>query len=183
MTDEQDDLSNDVPIESLKSDLEMQQRRYRQMRGSEAVTSDFLLGEMIGTVLPFMRDVVGYVERLEDHAEWASYNIEALNQTVSGGDDEQSSQLAQADAARFRAFFQAVLEEAEAATPSEADASKVQEKIKQAKAMLELVEEITLEPEEPEDDDDAGESDGQEQPSAAVPALASAPEEQPRTDE
>lgn len=153
-----DDQLDNPPIASFIGDIDLQIGRLRRIAaGTTQVTPDLVLQELHATVLPLLKDVLPYIDRLEDHAEWASNTLEYLTEAVSG-DTAESSQLARADALKFQQLLAANLADTELDAQEAAPGSKAAERAASRKArLLELqavVEEITLEPEDSEGSDE-----------------------------
>lgn len=194
---------DDSSVMALSEDIDRQVRRLRNVAANpDQVTPAFLLGEMYGTLLPLLKDVLPYIARVEDHAGWATENLEQLGQIVAGG-DEDSSQLAPSDAEKIKAVLTAIEQEARsrlalsAPTGDRPDADehgRAQARLWALQEVITLVDDITLSPTEEdegdsdEDDSDEGDSgDNHTEPAPAPeppPAAAAEPDPtKPRAEE
>lgn len=176
---------DDSSVTTLTEAIDLQIRRLRNIATGDPISPQFLLGELYGTVLPLLRDVLPYIERNEEHAAWASETLEHLSMIVSGGED--SSQLSPADAEKIKAFLLAIEREATAdlerfgPTGVRADADdygRADARLRAVREVVALVDEITIEPEDP-DDDDAEESE----PDVSEPQNGAGDPEALRTEE
>jgi len=147
MTDE-----DQVTVEALKSDIATQVKKLRTIcnrveTGEHEMTAVEVMKELYVNLLPLVGDTLSVIGRLEDHAAWASEEIVAL------GGGEGSSQLTTEDAERLSAFLRWSIEDLGARTGSKGEgefSEAFKERAAEAQALLELVDDITLEGEGPE---------------------------------
>ena len=140
-----------LSVEALTSDVATQVKKLRTIctrveSGEHQLASVEVMKELYVTVLPLVGDMLTIIGRLEDHAEWASEEIVKL-----GGGEQ--SQLDAEDASRLSAFLRWSIEDIEArAEGGEVRVEKeaLVERAQEAKELLELIDEITLEAEAPE---------------------------------
>lgn len=96
-----------------------------------------------------LMDHIGHTKGLEEHASWASDQIDNLGSAL--GDDDRASQLDQADAAKYQTFFAAIIPHLDDRIGAENESAPLE----QLKALREgadelkaLTDEITLSDEE-----------------------------------
>lgn len=147
-TDEE--IDDGPPLETLRNDFTLCIRKLRtKAQKAEDLTAKELLVELYGNVLPMMLDLVSYVERLEDHAAWASEEISNLSDMVDGS-DEQSSQLAPVDADRYLAFLHEAVADLDAQLadrdPESEHAKALGQKKERALALISTTNDVRLEP-------------------------------------
>lgn len=143
--------------EHLMSQVQIAIRRYETMQKSPKLDASLVLAEMAGTVLPILGDTLAVVVALEEHASWASEELERMSAQGT------RSQLLPEDAMKFRNFIEAVvtmseesLKNVEAGTPHAAALAMV---VREGRELVELVDEITVDPDavepgEPEEEEE-----------------------------
>ena len=153
-------------LHGLKRDIEGQMRRMKKLiEADTSPTGEDVLRTIYDTVLPLMLDHVGFTDRLEQHAEWASDEIENL------GGGEVSSRLTKEDAGRYRDYIAAVLRVCDAslaAAPEESEQATQLKILRESSLELQqLTDDIEL-----LDDNYSGAVDGSAQD--AAPEIAPA---------
>lgn len=129
---------DEITLEALRQELKNQSRRLKRLADAGDVDAVAVLRELYGTALSLQGDFVEVLDRLEQHAEWASSEIDALR-----GSGELASQLIPEDADKIAGFvsraIDSVLRDDQL---SETDKQELEE---QGRQVLELVAEVRLE--------------------------------------
>lgn len=160
-------------LAELGQQIVADQRRIAQMQNP---SSSQLATEMSGTVLAYVRDLTGYVARLE-HAIGGNFN--AVFSMIAEGppraedDEETGTQFDEADAAKFADFITgtkvlcAAIKDSAGTSPEVR--AQVEKMLATADELLALIDETTLVDED--EDGEAGESEAQpaQMPGGATP--------------
>lgn len=137
-------------LEQMGQALVQDQRRIATMQNP---TNAALATEVSGTVLAYVRDLIGYVARFEQSVV-VNFNgmvaaVEEIQANGPGGEDEQTTQFEPEDAAKFTDFIEGckVLLAAtkDAAGTVESAKQQIQAMLGVADELLELVRDNTLE--------------------------------------
>lgn len=118
-----------------------------------------------GEVVLLLMDHLTHTKRMEDHAVWASEQLDNIADAVSG-DSETSSQLHKSDADRYTSFLNEALgfidDRIQVLTPEGGEPPTGLVGLRQrAVDLLQLTEEITLQEESEDEDDGDGDGDGE----------------------
>lgn len=92
-----------VTVAKVRDSLQTQMRRLKALARGDDIDARSVMHELHGTVMLLLGDIVDLIDRLEEHAEWASNEIDALQ-----GASPTASQLNEEDADRICAFLDRV---------------------------------------------------------------------------
>ena len=138
----------ELDARQLRAIIKREARRLAVLATNATLTPSQVLAEISHTILPLLGDTVEIMDRLENHAEWASGEIERL-----GEDDE--SQLTAEDAARLMAYVEATIEFFQQSYDQMDPNRKLQAKeilqlADEGREGKKMIDEMTLEGDEPE---------------------------------
>lgn len=165
-------------LAALARDIAIQRHRIKAVAdksesGTAPATLDALtvMRELHSNILPLMTDFVGFVERLEEHASWASDQITDLQD-----ESETASQLNSEDAAKLRTFLSDVgTRLGHVMVPDGLQREGLADLVSRSVELIELVDEIEL---TRQDDDDA-QGDDEPQPAPEPTPIAAVPASPP----
>lgn len=153
----------DIDVNDLRGQLSITVARMKTMAASDTpIDPRQLCTELAENVLPVMADVATLVDRLEEHAAWATTALTDLM-------DEAESRLLPDDADRFRAFITVVTEVAKNSLtgldPTSDTAQGFRKLIEEGESLSTLIDDIELDdgpddgPQGDGDDDDDDDDD------------------------
>jgi len=177
ISDEDEGFEVRADLSGLRNDVRIQCRRLKAVadkveKGTlEGYNVVGVLRELHGNVLPLLGDLIDFCDRLEQHASWASAEIETLR-----GDGENASQLSESDADRYVEFLVMIRQECDAMlvqeSPGSAEWQRFHERKQQVNDLLMLTENLRLV--ETDDDDDGGDDTESSDDDAAADAAPEA---------
>lgn len=153
---------DDVPqLEDIGRDYERLSKRIATITKNARNGADISIVDALnlqGEVVMLLMDHLTHTKRMEDHAFWASEQLENIADAVSG-DSETSSQLHKSDAAKYVDFIDDVLiivtERICVLTPEGREPPDGLVKVRdKALELKKLTEDITLEEDSGDDEDD-----------------------------
>ncbi len=148
---------DDMPaLEDIGRDYELLNKRVLTLiRGHENGEKEIGIVDAMRIHSEFaqlLMDHIGHTKSLEEHASWASDQIDNLGSAL--GDDDRASQLDQADAAKYLTFFGAIIPHLDDRIGAENESAAL-EQLKTlregAEELKALTDEITLNDEEEPD--------------------------------
>lgn len=149
--------TDDVSVPNARFALQLATTRMKALANSEeAADGRMAISEIGNTVLPFLSDLLVLVDRLEEHAEWATKKLDG---------EIEESQLLPEDADRIQAFVQIVIDLAkdsiQSLDPTSTTAIGFKKLMDEGAELLEFVDDIRV---DDDDDDEPDEGDGDDAP-------------------
>lgn len=142
-------------LEELRKAVQGARARLKRLATAETLTPQALALELSGTVLPLLGESLDFIDRLEEHAEYVSEQLEAM--------EGLRSQLLPDDAEKFVAYIQTVhgvadasLADMDPTSPAAAGLLKLKEL---GDELLHRIDEIRVDGDDDEEDEDDDEED------------------------
>lgn len=150
--------TEDVSVPSVRFALKLAEARLKALGNAEdAQDGRMAMIELANTILPLASDLLVLVDRLEEHAEWATKKLDG---------EIEESQLLPEDADRLQAYLQIVIDLAkdsvQSLDPTSTTAIGFKKLMEEGAELVAFVDEIRIDDEDDEDeegDDEEGNED------------------------